>query len=428
MNHAPDADIPYAVDWNRHRAVVFEGDDWGSCEFARNRADADVLASMLETVAGAVVGIHLAGTLETPQDLNRLYGILAGARGADGQRAVFTAFVCVGNPDYAAVRASGFNAYADIGIDAGVPPGWERGDVVGAWRTGMAQGVFAPEFHSNLHHTSPELWLERLRAEGAKGDFARAAFERSVFTQTEHLPEFARMNVRRQADWVRTGVERFTRVTGYAPACAVTSDACPVTETVWSIHGIRTVGLKRCVDHDDRAIVYHSKPWNNQDRHSPMGAYNAVNDLVYLNRNVFFECASGAPDQLAEAVLPVIRRRWAANEPAVICTHRANYVSLNPAIPESGFRELASLLGALSRAGARFITSAELGDLYRNGWSVRRVGESRIVRKWSDDAGEIRLRPPVRSVTSLPDGKDMKAVGDGSDIVLTLPLGDYRVV
>ena len=415
--------IRHEIDWERFPTVVFESDDWGACETARNAEDAAALQPLWDEVLERTRPILT--TLERPADLARLYEALGAFTGADGLPAVFTAFTCTGNPDYAAIRGTG--EYHDIGIDQGVPPGWERGDLLTAWREGIARGVYAPEFHGNLHHTSPVTLMKLLREPGPEGRLARESFDREVYCQGRHVPEFEGMTVGDQFAWNAVGAQRFRRAFGFAPACAITSDALPETEIVWALLGIRTVCLKNCRVNSGQVVVYPTKPWNNQDPDVPLGAHDPVLDVVYMTRNVFFECA-GNPDQSADVVLDVIRTRWQEGEAAMISTHRANYVSLDPQRVETGFRELRELLASLTEhTDARFLTTAEVADLYRQGWSLRTWADRSILRVYAEDAEPVRVEGACEVAVSLTDGREFAATSDGDHAVLDVPPGEYEL-
>jgi len=416
--------IRHRIDWERHRAMVFESDDWGGCEVAAAPADAAIVADVWDALHAR--RREVLTTLETPADLARLYDLLAAHQGADGLPAVFTAFVSVANPDFPAIRASGFERYADLAIDQAVPARWQRGDIVGAWREGIRRGLFAPEYHANLHHTSPVRWLERLRAPGPEGVAARRLFELEVYCQGEHLPEFEGMALSEEHAWHEAGMSRFERICGYRPAAAITSDAYPETETLWALLGIRTICLKSCRVNSGQVVVYATKPWNNQDPAVPMGACHPRLDVAYLTRNVFFECA-GRPEQSAQVAGEVIRARWSEGEPAVVSTHRANYVSLDPGFAEDGRRQLARLLADLAAAGARFLTTAEVGDLYRRGWSLRAAGEQHILRFWSESGAQVRVPGTWAAARALPDGREHPGQAAGAATEFRLPVGDYRL-
>lgn len=419
----PRWEIRHTIDWQRFPAVVFESDDWGACETVRNAGDAAALQPLWDEVLERPRPI--LSTLETPADLSRLYETLGGVTGADGLPAVFTAFTCTGNPDFDAIRETG--EYRDIGIDEGVPSGWQRGDLLSAWRDGVARGVHAPEFHGNLHHTSPVTLMELLHEDGPEGRLARESFDREAYCQGRHVPEFEGMTVREQLAWNRTGIERFARAFGFRPACAITSDALPETEVIWALLGIRAVCLKNCRVNSGQVVVYPTKPWNNQDPNVPLGAYDPVIDVVYMVRNAFFECAAN-PDQSADVVLDVIRARWSENEPAIISTHRANYVSLDPARAETGFAELRRLLRSLSAdTPARFLTTAEVADIYRQGWSLRSCGDRRILRVYAEDPEPIRVPRPCDRAISLTGTAEFSAASDGQHVVLNPSPGEYAL-
>lgn len=409
-----------SIDWNQFRAVVFESDDWGACEAVRNSEDAIALKPVIERMGKPSLS-H--STLETPDDLERLYTTLEAVRGWDGQQAVFTAFMPMGNPDYAAIAASGFQEYHDIGLDEGVPPGWERGDLIGKWREGVARGVFSPEFHAGLHHISPLLWLELLRDKGPDSQNARALFAHSSYTQSQHLPEYHGMNAAMQHAWVGRSIARFKNLFGYAPQAGVSSDTLPMTEVVWAVNGLQIFCLKNCRLHDGTVVTYDTKPWNSQDRNCPMGAYNRRHDLVYLGRNLHLD--GKKPEDLGE-LTAAIQANWQRNEPVVVNTHRINYVGLDKERCDEGYDTLRVLLGWLAgQEGVRFLTTSELGQLYRDGYSMRQVGSHRLLRQWSQSTMTLRIPGAVTRLLSLPDHKAQQFHREGDGTVVELQQGDY---
>lgn len=411
------------IDWNKYRAVVFESDDWGACEAVRNLEDAAVLQPILDEIGTAPPS--LMSTLETPDDLEQLYQILESAHGCDQQPAMFTAFMPMGNPDYAAIAASNFEGYHDIGLDEGLPPGWERGNFIGKWRDGVQRGVFSPEFHGGLHHISPTLWLELLRSDSAEAQAAKVLFEHHAYVQAQHLPEYHRMNAKMQHAWVSSAIKRFVNLFGYAPSAGVTSDALPMTEIIWSVNGLTIFCLKNCRVNSGENVVYGTKLWNSQDENCPMGAYNRRNDLVYLNRNLHLD---GLTVQDLEKVKGVIHSCWNGNEPVVTNTHRSNYVSLDPVKSNAGRELLRQLLAWISaQENVRYLTTSELGQLYRDGYSVRQMGTQRLVRQWSQPSMTVRLSEPVERVVSLPSGREQTFSRDENNIVIELNEGDYLV-
>ncbi|MHC4872213.1 MAG: hypothetical protein ACYTFY_10245 [Planctomycetota bacterium] len=411
----------HKIDWQRFRVVVFESDDWGACEIAADKEMSESLKEIWQQYG--VEGVNTDNTLESADDLERLYSFLERFTGSDNQPVVFTNFMCMANPDFKAVKENKYGEYLDIGIDEGLPSRWQRKGLIDAWRDGVSRGVVSPEFHANLHHTSPVSLMSLLNEKTSAGDMTRKLFAEEAYYSGVHLPEYDGMNVREQMAWVVAGVRRFENLFGYTPAAAVTSDAFPITETVWSLCGLRTVCLKNSRNNNGEVVVYHTKPWNNQDIYVPLGAYCKTNDVVYMTRNAFLE---GQPPQ---QVLKAIKNTWTLNEPAIVSTHRKQYVSLNKDNTDKGYANLETLLTDLSAEdGIRYLSTAEVSDLYRQGWSARQAAKGVLVRKWSDSAEEIRLYgDDKQSACSLSDGKTYSSVSDKGDIIFDLPLGDYLI-
>lgn len=390
----------YEIDWRKYPSVVFESDDWGACETAATIADAEKIFGLYQRFGG-YSEVPVISTLENPTQLENLYQTLEKFRDMDGIPAVFTAFLSLGNPDFEKIRANAFARYEDIGIEAGVPSGWERGDLVSKWRDGFRRGVFHPEFHSTLHHTSPHLWMQRLRADGAKGELARALFELGCYCQGEHLPEYHEMNLKQQYRWVKTGIERFERIFGFKPSAAVTSDAFPETETSWALNGIDTVCLKNCRSNNGETVVYATKPWNMQDVYAKIGDYNELRDVIYFTRNAFFESGMApGKEHSAENVLRLVERHMQTyNEPVVISSHRINYAALDEEKVAQRLLDLQRLLAGLCNMKMHFLTTFEVGQLYRKGWSMRMFGDKTIFRKWHDQAGTLDFDTAVPFVS-----------------------------
>ncbi len=395
----------FEIDWRKYPSVVFESDDWGACERARDQIAADKIRMLYKKYSGR--NRPVITTLETGNDLEKIYRFLEKYKGIDNIPAVFTVFVCTANPDFTKIRANGYSRYEDIGLDEGVPESWERGNTAEKLREGYDRGSFYPGFHSSLHHTSPYLWMQLLRDNSDKGKLARALFDMQCYAQGEHLPEFNGMNLKIQNKWISGGVARFKNIFGFTPDIAITSDAYPDTETVWALNGINTVCLKNSRSNHGETIVYATKPWNMQDIYAKIGDYNEIRDVIYITRNAFFESgmAPGWNDSAADVLRAVTRNLDEFCEPSIVSTHRINYVSLDKKMVEKRFSELGKLLDGLCKMGVHFLTTSEVSQLYRQGWSVRKFGNKTILRKWHKNA---------KISKSIFHGRIIKPVNGGS--------------
>jgi hypothetical protein len=158
-----------------------------------------------------------------------------------------------------------------------------------------------------------------------------------------------------------------------------------------------------------------------QDIYAKIGDYNESSDVVYMTRNAFFESgmAPGWEDSAADVLSVVKRNIEVFNEPAVISTHRINYVSLNEQMVDMRYFELEKLLQGLCEMGVCFLTTAEVSQMYRQGWSARPFGNKTILRKWHEDACITEVPMP----DSITDLKNQKIVENSN--LSELALGSY---
>ena len=393
--------ILHDIDWKKYPSVVFESDDWGACQTVRNNEHAKLLKKLYFEMHGHER--EFTGTLETPESLQNLFYVLNTFKGADGLPASFTAFTCFSNPDFEKIKKSNYSEYHEISIDKGFPSEWKRGDIVGKMRQGVEMGVWAPEYHGTLHHVSPIVLMERLRSKSKEGKIFRKLFDSGAFFFYEHIPEYDGADVTEQFNMVQRGIGYFKNAFGVSPQSAITSDAYPETEIVWAINGIRTIQLKTAKLNDDTPTVYNTKPWNFQDIYAEMGQYNPMLDVIYMERNVFFEGYKKYP---AAEIMEVIERRINSGKPSIISTHRCHYSSVDKEYEKRSLDDLKKLLQLIAlRKDVSCLTTSEVGQLYRHGCSLRRFGDKNILRIYSEDAELFGVIEKFKSAKSLKDGR-----------------------
>jgi hypothetical protein len=91
--------------------------------------------------------------------------------------------------------------------------------------------------------------------------------------------------------------------------------------------------------------------------------------LTYITRNCFFE--PGQPGQdWNDSCLSEISTAFMWRKPAIICSHRVNYIgALYEDNRKNGLAQLSLLLRSIMKSwpDTEFITSAELGEIISNG-------------------------------------------------------------
>jgi len=376
-----------SMDWKTHKAVAFVSDDWGMYAWTP-----DMEAYKALEGCGFFTPVWSFGTLETPRDMGRLFDVLLAHKGGDGRPVVFQPYYIGANPDYDAIEANGFTAYVDCALGFDIPPRWQRGDFIGKALEGWNQGIWQPEYHCRCHHFSGIRWVQKLKA-GEKR--ARAAWEQVVYvceTVSERLGEYEGMEPARLREFIEGGFEMFQRTFGYRPNVALTSDWVEGSVKAMAGSGIKAVEL---VGGGEKEGV------------AGTGA------LSVPTRNAQFEPLGNADSEVVgclDDTLAAIEALWADNQPAMVSSHRTNYVSLDSNTIDRNFALFEELLGRLLDAHPEtvFLTGWEAAQLNARGVSVNRFGDGMVVRNYTSGPAQIEIDLPedkeIQSLTHLPSG------------------------
>jgi hypothetical protein len=352
--------------WRTNRKlIVFESDDWGSI-----RSPEPVACRALEEA-----GINLSASaynrvdcLESGHDLNGLLDVLASSRGSNGKPAVFTTYNVMGNPDFKKIRDCDYAEYHfETSFDSYIR--YHGEDLRPVWRSAIDDRLLCPQFHAREHLNVP-LWLDDLRSGHPE---TQLCFEHGFFgNQRSNKPPRFYM----AAYWARSlehlaqiklgidaGLVCFQSSFGYAPTNFVACDYVlpkPIEAYVSSknIQGIQTQRGYRapCPTNLQEQFVY---------RHT--GFVNEWGS-VFTVRNGSFEPGLAVHRDPVGHSMAEIQTAFRMRCPAVISTHRANYVSgIEPQNGGSSLLQLRELLQRIRKKWptAEFLTSAELLELIR---------------------------------------------------------------
>jgi len=380
----------------------------------------------------------LSGTLETHDKMQRLFDFLLNFKGADGRPVIFTPVYIVANPDSDAILANGFTEYVDNGICDGFPsrwsvPPWDHAKIMEKAREGIRLGVWYPQTHGRAHHYSPKKWVRGLRE---KADEAMCAFFqlRGRIGVPVNLDrkyevkglEFDELTDEELNEWFGKGLEYFRRAFGYETPCA------PITNAVRAKEYEPELEM-RC----ERMLARYGIKINSHSykaREYGMGHYDPELDLTFMGWNANFD-PLGTPDTETQKGFTHAYRRiqeaWAKGEPAIVGTHRINYVSLDPEQERQGYLQLEQLLSTLQKEhpDVVYLTSSEVGQLYRQGWSCVRYGDNIVCRNYS--GGQCEISAPISDsesvddLVNIPGGRPLPWRTEESKVVFNAPQGDY---
>lgn len=355
----------------KFQAIAFHSDDWGYCGCVPDRTAYDTLARLFEKRYGRARMVLAQSTLETPQDLERLFEVLEGQCDLHGRHPVFQSAYIVSNPDYPAIQASGGTRFFDVALPQ-VPQGWERGDIVAKAREGIRRGVWLPVFHGACHF-HPGRWMSRLTA----GSDELQALANGCFLSTGSPDdfEFARCRGNREdRERLKQGLERFATLFGPPEIAVLPCYAWEQgLERALSRGGIRYLQGKnhqlcrRTLLDQVRGKLFNlvgmkdnAKSWQIET-----GDYAVGLGISYVCRNVYFEPYQQPDTDIEDVVAQTVGRIaqvWESGQPAVVISHRANYASIDHKVVDRGAGGLHLLFQQLKRLypEVQFLNDPEL--------------------------------------------------------------------
>lgn len=347
--------------------LVIESDDWGSIRMSSK----DAFQSLLKK--GYCVDqcpYNIYDALESNQDLEMLFDVLGSVKGGDGKPAVLTANNIVANPDFHKIKESGFQEYHYEPFIETLRRYPKHDKVLELYQQGIQDGVVMPQFHGR-EHVHVLHWLEGLRTGNAKAidTFAHQMF--SVFLgersncNKEYLNAMAFYN-KSEKEFIEvsvtSGIDMFESIWGFKNETVIAP--CyqwhPDLEETFYTCGIKII-------QGGRAQI---SPNFNKEGYTVIRHFNGQKnklDQIYTVRNVVFEPSMNRNKNWVDASLREISNAFFWKQPAIISSHRLNYIGwLNPENRDENLRLLGNLLKNVMKKwpDVIFISSDQLTKFY----------------------------------------------------------------
>jgi hypothetical protein len=317
--------------------------------------------------------------LESRVDLERLGDLLAQFRDRWGRPACLTTNMVMANPDFEAIRENDLAQY----VYEPVWRTWERsgrGDVAQAWHSGMAERVFVPQFHAR-EHVCWWKWLDALRAGDGEAlltfDLGMCGVPAAVSRTGRSFycyvyadgDELTRFGVDMEAI-ISEGLELFASHFGYQSVSTIAPNVTwtDMVEGIWARLGVKYI----------QGGPYQLRAVNGRWRvRGHFLGQRSTHNGRYLVRNCVFEpCHRPGRDSLGRC-LREVSRAFRARIPAVIGTHRVNYIgSIDERNRGRGLMQLQALLGAVRKRwpDVHFLSTPELASMIER--RARHVADS----------------------------------------------------
>lgn len=349
------------------KIVVIESDDWGSVRMSSKQAFERLKQAGIDESNNHY---NINDALECNRDLELLFEMLYKQKDKYGHHPVMTGVNIVANPDFEKIKANNYSEYYFEPVSETLKHYPEHDRVSDLWKEGIQNRLFVPAFHGR-EHLNVQRWMNALR-QGHKT--THAAFEHGVTgvyngINGESVPDFqaafdidSPSDIEYQKEVLKTGLDLFEKLYGYKSAYFVPTNGPfnNALEKVLHESGVKFINTAKVQQEPLGNGVFkkHVRFLGQQNQYGQR----------YITRNCFFEPSSmehpANTDWVGNCLKEMeIAFRW--HKPAVISTHRVNYVGfLNPQNRERGLNKLSELLIKMLEKwpDIEFMTSVELGN------------------------------------------------------------------
>jgi hypothetical protein len=347
----------------KEKYLIIESDDWGSIRMPSKEIYHKLKSKGLDLGVGESERYNLTDTLASSQDFEALFEVLRKHKDANNNHPVFTAISVVANPDFEKIKQNNFQSYFFEPFTETLNK-YNRSDAINLWKQGKEENLFIPEFHAR-EHLNVEVWMRMLRNNdshtrigldhGCWGFLTNAPYGISYQASFElEYPD----DVINQKEILASGLDLFEQIHGYKASYFVPPNG-PINNKLEDIafqKQIKYIGASKV----QMETLGHGK-W--KKNYHWLGQKNK-NGQSYITRNAFFEPNAPANDWVSSCLKDIdYAFKW--NKPAVISSHRTNYIgSLDEENRSKSLKQLNELLGKvlLKWPEVQFITSKELGQ------------------------------------------------------------------
>lgn len=344
------------------KIIVIESDDWGSFRF-KNKAVRDFY--MKNPQPGQ--WMHYNDCFESYEDLKALDDVLKSVKDIHGNPVKFTLLFNPANPDFKKIEESNYKTYHYESFKQTLRQRDDGALILEWYNNAITNQIIEVGFHGR-EHLHVNAWMSALQ-EGDKCTIN--GLKHRIWGQARLYSNEKRLSFRSNfliddiaelkglQDNIVEGIKIMNstfvkKITYFLPPEGAYH--LELNKTLVS-NGIKYVGLPRL----------HNNPLDHkwyQKKLFWLGK-KTKEGLTVITRNVMFEPCSPQSGDWVNFAMTQIETAFKYKNPAVISTHRANYVSsLIPENRTNGLKQLRDLLSKITQKwpDVEFMTSSELGS------------------------------------------------------------------
>lgn len=327
-----------ALGWHtKKHYLLIESDDWGAIRMPSRT----VYEQLCAAGAGEGSFFDKYDSLESPNDLEPLFEVLSMTRDINGHGAIMQPFFVVANPDYDTIEANGFTEYVYEGIEATYKRYSHTRETFDVVKEGVRSGLWHPQSHGR-EHIQVKRWMSALqRFDLVKQEFFLRAFHGGCappqidyysafdYDEADDLPFLGGI--------LSDGLELFERLFGYKSIsfCAPCGYTTKEFVSLLSTESIRLRSGQYTIRQSNGSCRKINDFWGHKD----------TNGVIVYRRNCKFEPSKNHYIDWVDRCLYEIDTAFRWGKPAVIDSHRVNYIgSISIENRDFTLRELTRLL------------------------------------------------------------------------------------
>ncbi|MFW5982918.1 MAG: hypothetical protein ACOCQ4_00305 [bacterium] len=353
--------------WKTNRKiVVIESDDWGSVRTPNLEVYNKLLKNGLHVDR---CRYHKYDSLASADDFSLLYNVLSQVKDKNGNPPVFTANTVVANPDFTRIRESDFEQYfyEDFRVTLSKYPRHN----FNIWQEGIDKNLFIPQFHGR-EHLNINRWLELLKSGNKKVHLAfnYGLFGLNQLVVNENIPNLAAAleaknteEIKQHNNILTVGIKMFNDIFSYS------SKSFIAPNYIWHKDHEQTLYQNK-IKYLQGVHSQFQPTLNNKLIYKPhyLGQKNNLGQ-EYLIRNCTFEPSSFKKMDWVDSCLKEIEIAFNNHRPAIICSHRVNFVGyINNSNRDKNLSQLHILFTRLINKwpDVEFMSTPSLGKLINN--------------------------------------------------------------
>ena len=350
----------------KRKLLVVESDDWGAIRMPNRLAWERLLAVNIPVDQSRYNSLDC---LETCEDFQLLMNLIDNHRDCRGRPAAFTFNTVMGNPDFEAIEESGFESFKHQHLFDSYRR-YHGQDLEPLWRHAIDSKLIRPQLHAREHLNSP-LWMRALESghPETRLAFAHRFYGLKTKTGSPNQKDYlAACWADSPADFeaicriTLEGSELFERTFGYRSKTFI---ACNYVWPEALEHTVSEAGVTMLQTQRGHLQPDFQRGGCTRIRRHYTGQKNRYGQH-YSVRNVLFEPYLDAEGDWVDRALSEIKQAFLFNKPAIVCSHRINYVSsMDLKHRDRSLRQLDRLLTQVRQRwpDVEFTTSDELSDL-----------------------------------------------------------------